>query len=53
MPIPQQEFEEMREICVRKLVARYSEGNVHLQAGQYITQSQADDEKKLALACKF
>lgn len=52
-PIPQQEFEEACESCVRNLVARYSEGNVHLQAGQYITQSQADNERKQALACKF
>jgi len=47
------EVSEKHEKFIRKLVARYSRGNVNLQRGRYVTKKQKQERTKKILGYKF
>jgi hypothetical protein len=50
--VPKRSRSETRAF-VRHLVAHYSQGNINLKAGRFITQEDADVLKRSVLAHKF
>lgn len=45
--------QEAKDISVKKLVSRYSNGNISLQKSNYITKKQLDTKQNKIFAHKF